>query len=412
MGPCKGSLVRIMSGDDGYDVLVIGAGILGLSSAYHILRQHHHGLNVHIIDMFSAAGRGNTARSAAAFRDMFTSPVNRRLAQGSIHFYEKLQQRQVNIGLRNIGYLWLMNEEQFSRDRDALEYMAHAGVVFDVLDQFDLAKHIHGFAGNDIVKGVLGSRCGILNQNNLTEFYRKEVERLGAHLTFDAKATGVLFDAQGDINGIKVGQKEIRARTVVIANGAWMGQLMEGSGIKVPVVPKMRQLFSVKARGEALKKLYSTKGFNSHGLLPFTIVPGGAYLRPGANAFILGYADEDRKPGIEDVPKAERNFYDEKVLPPIAKYFPMFDGAVPEQSWAGHYAYHPPDHLPFVSRVKGAILVGGDSGSGIMKADSIGRVAAGLYSDKREVELGDDKFFLVEELGLEKRALEKEEFII
>ncbi len=401
-----------MSSAEEHEVLVVGSGILGLASAYHILRQHHHGLDLRILDMFNGPGRGNTARSAAAYRDIFTSPVNRRLAQGSIHFYEIIQQRERNLGLRNIGYLWLITEAQFIKNRDALDYMGHAGVVFEVLDRFDLAKHLFGLELGDIDRGILGARCGILNQNNLTDFYYKEAVRLGAKVSFDMKATGLVLDGNGDIVGVKAGSKEIRAKKVIIANGAWMGELMGTAGIEIPVVPKKRQLFSVRAKGEGLKKLYQSKGFNSHNLIPFTIVPEGAYLRPAANSFILGYADEDRAPGIEDSPKAEREFFDERVLPQVAKYFPAFKGAVPEQSWAGHYGYHPPDNLPFVEDIKGAILVGGDSGSGIMKADSLGRIAAGLYASRREVELGDDKFFLVEEIGLHKRTLEKEEFII
>jgi glycine/D-amino acid oxidase-like deaminating enzyme len=396
---------------DEHEVLVVGSGIIGLASAYHILRQHHHGLDMHIIDMFGGPGRGNSARSAAAFRDIFTSPINRKLAQGSIHFYELVQQRERNLGLRNIGYLWLLTEAQFMKHRDALDYMAHAGVIFEVLDRFDLAKHLFGLELGDIDQGILGARCGILNQNNLVDFYYKECVRLGAKVSFETKATGLVLDG-GEIVGIKAGSKEIRAKKVIIANGAWMGQLMGTANIEVPMVPKKRQLFSVRAKGEALKKLYHTKGFSAHNLIPFTIVPDGAYLRPAANSFILGYADEDRKPGIEDAPKAEREFFDASVLPKVEKYFPAFKGAVPEQSWAGHYGYHPPDNLPFVEDIKGAILVGGDSGSGIMKADSLGRIAAGLFSGRREVELGDDKFFLVEEIGLHKRTLEKEEVII
>jgi len=396
---------------DEHDIIVVGAGILGLASAYHVLRQDQD-IDMLVLERFSGPGRGNTTKSAAAYRDMFTSPVNRRLAQGAIHFYEGLQERKRNIGLRRIGYLWLMDEAAVLKNKDALEYMSHAGVVFDVLDQFDLAKHLHGFSAGDVVRGILGSRCGILNQNALTTFYHKEAERLGAKFSFGADVSGFVQDDKKELVGVKVGNQEHRAKTVMVASGAWMGAMMGKAGIKVPVVPKKRQLFSVRAKGEALKRLYSTKGFNSHGLLPFTIVPGGAYLRPAANAFITGYADEDRAPSIEDDPKPEREFFDKQVLPPIAKYFPAFAGTVPEQSWAGHYAYHTPDNIPFVARVSGAILVGGDSGSGIMKADSIGRVAAGLYHDMKQVELGDGKFLKVSELGLDKRKLEIEEFII
>ncbi len=54
-------------------VIILGAGILGLASAYHLL-QHHPGLDLLVIERLSTPGRGNTARSAAAYRDMFSSP--------------------------------------------------------------------------------------------------------------------------------------------------------------------------------------------------------------------------------------------------------------------------------------------------------------------------------------------------
>ena len=59
-----------------YDVLVVGAGIIGLSSAYH-LKQNHPELSVLIIDRAPAAGQGDTAKSNAAVRDTFTSYLNR-----------------------------------------------------------------------------------------------------------------------------------------------------------------------------------------------------------------------------------------------------------------------------------------------------------------------------------------------
>ena len=73
-----------------YDVLVVGAGIIGLSSAYHI-KETHPELSVVIIDRAPAAGQGDTAKSNAALRDTFTSTVNRTLARSSIEFYKHVQ---------------------------------------------------------------------------------------------------------------------------------------------------------------------------------------------------------------------------------------------------------------------------------------------------------------------------------
>jgi len=69
------------------NVLVIGAGIIGLSAAYHI-RKENPDLSVLVLDRNAAASQGETAKSVAAVRDCFTSEVNRLLAHSTIEFYK------------------------------------------------------------------------------------------------------------------------------------------------------------------------------------------------------------------------------------------------------------------------------------------------------------------------------------
>jgi glycine/D-amino acid oxidase-like deaminating enzyme len=396
---------------NGYDIVIIGAGILGLASACHLLRQDR-GLNLLVLERLKGPGQGNTARSAAAYRDMFTSPVNRHLSQASLSFYEEMQDRGIDLGLRDIGYLWLLTAPQAARFAAALETMAVAGVAFEILEVPELTARLPDLTAHDLSQGVLGKRCGILNQGRLTRFYEQEVMQLGGKFTYGAEVSGFLRDGLGLIKGVRVGSQDIRAGTVIVATGAWMGETMGLAGLKAPMVPVKRQLFAVVAHGEALRRLLHPQGFNAHGLLPFTILPGGAYLRPASGAFILGYADEDRAPGLEDKPAAEAEFFRHRIRPQVARYFSPFQGVTPDYAWAGHYDCHPPDRVPFVERLDGAILVGGTSGSGIMKADALGRVAAGLYHGRDRVELGDGKYFQVAAIGLKERSLAPEGFVI
>jgi glycine/D-amino acid oxidase-like deaminating enzyme len=199
---------------------------------------------------------------------------------------------------------------------------------------------------------------------------------------------------------------------VVVATGAWMGATLALAGLTAPVVPLKRQLFAVKAQESALVCLLRVKGFNPHGTLPFTILPEGAYFRPATGAFILGYAEKDRLPGLEDNPQAETAFFLKRLRPQVAQYFPAFRDLTPSYAWAGHYADHPPGRIPFVDRLAGAILVGGASGSGIMKADALGRVAAGLYFGQEQAELADGRLLQVADLALAGRSLAAEELVI
>jgi len=53
-----------------------------------------------------------------------------------------------------------------------------------------------------------------------------------------------------------------------------------------------------------------------------------------------------------------------------------------------------------------------DSGSGIMKGDAIGRIVAATYNERREAKLFDGETFNVEDIGIEKRRVEREKFVI
>jgi glycine/D-amino acid oxidase-like deaminating enzyme len=394
-----------------YQVIIIGAGILGLASAYHLLNQAR-GLSLLVIDRFCGPGLGNTARSAAAFRDMFSSPLNRDLSRGSIAFYEQIQKQGTRLGLRKIGYLWLLTAQQAQASRGVLDSLAAAAIEFDLLEVGRLRPLLPELRAGDISLGLLGSNCGILNPNLLCRYYEQRVRELGGKFFYGAEVSGFTLDHDGRITGVDAGGNFFEADTVVVAAGAWMNATLALAGLGGQVVPRKRQLFAVAAKAGALHGLIHSRGFNADGLLPFTILPGGAYLRPATGFFILGYANEDQPPGLEDHPLADADFFEKRLRPQVERYFPAFQGLTPEYSWAGHYADHPPDNLPLVDRVGGAIVVGGDSGSGIMKADSLGRIAAGLYLGREQVELGQGRPFRVKDLALTGRRLAPEALII
>ncbi|MDH5390463.1 MAG: FAD-binding oxidoreductase [Candidatus Bathyarchaeota archaeon] len=54
-----------------YDIIVVGAGIIGMSSAYHL--QKNPDKKILVIDKEPGAGQGNTAKAAGMFRNTFSS---------------------------------------------------------------------------------------------------------------------------------------------------------------------------------------------------------------------------------------------------------------------------------------------------------------------------------------------------
>jgi glycine/D-amino acid oxidase-like deaminating enzyme len=75
-----------------YDVLVIGVGILGLTTGYHIKLKNPN-LRILIVDKNLGAGLGSTVNSAAAFRCFFSSSANFDLADTSWSFTSTCRRR-------------------------------------------------------------------------------------------------------------------------------------------------------------------------------------------------------------------------------------------------------------------------------------------------------------------------------
>jgi glycine/D-amino acid oxidase-like deaminating enzyme len=80
--------------------------------------------------------------------------------------------------------------------------------------------------------------------------------------------------------------------------------------------------------------------------------------------------------------------------------------------WAGFYDVNSLDATPIVARVENCIITSGLSGSGIMKADAVGRIAAALYDDKDEATLYGERRIPTAQIGLVDRRVEQEKFVI
>ncbi|MDA4122677.1 MAG: FAD-binding oxidoreductase [Thaumarchaeota archaeon] len=431
----------------------MGTGIFGLASAYHI-KKNSPGKRVLAIDRFADVAQGNTGRSNAMFRNMFTSGDNRELANATIDFYTHVQRdMKVDIGVDPIGYLWLMSERQLSTSSHHVDSMEENGVQVVRYGARDLGEMIPGLALNqaekeesrlmnleDVAGAYFGPKCGRLAPEKLARFYKERFLDLGGDLIFGADAKSLIVDAtvptglEGEpflwqdsrVAGVRLSDGgEIRAATTVVAAGAWTNELLDPTGIDGHAKSKMRQLFTVPAQsGSALARLLHTKGFNPSGTIPFLILPkGGVIVKPMSeqaefwvggedevNRQFLAYPEED----IDANYPPERAYYEMSIHPVLRAYLPDFAGAGPSRMWSGLYSYNTVDNLPYVFEGDGLVVVGGDSGSGVMKGDSLGRVVDAVYrnGEETEVELFGGATYRASKLGFRKRDVEREDWLL
>lgn len=425
-----------------YDAVLVGAGILGLSTAYHIKKRHPDS-RVLVVDKLNAAGQANTAKSGSAFRCLFSSYTNYVLADSSVEFYSHLQRDLgVDLKLEWIGYLWLLAEEDYRGVLPVLQGLAGKGLEYKEYDESELASELCmevDFSGDEeaqlmdlenVYRGIFIPRAGVVDADCLVEFYEQEFLRLGGKIEYCVEVEDLVVEPREPLNvpgepyfwqnarvaGVNTDKGLIKAKKTILAAGVWIPQLLDNVGIECFIKPKKRQLFSVEAKTSALHRLLLTGGFNSVGCLPFTILPEPrVYIRPfpGEGVFWLGYADEfPRAFKLEEEPCAEKRFYQYGIYQVLVKYFPQFKDCRPSSAFAGLYEVNTLDGQPVIFEENDLIVVGGASGSGIMKADAIGRIAAALYCREKYVLLYGDRRLKVSDLSLKDRCVEPEKLVI
>lgn len=172
-----------------------------------------------------------------------------------------------------------------------------------------------------------------------------------------------------------------------------------------------REMFTIKLEDATqISSDLSTK-------LPILILPtGGVYIKPLLlnKIIMVGCANELGNPfQMGDYPpKADENYFYKVLEPVLQHYFPRLKNYKLFSKWAGYYAYYWPDKNPVIEKVSNIQWVSGTSGSGIMKADAIGRIAAAKSIGLETAILFDKTKILVNDLSLKKRNVDNEDLVI
>lgn len=396
---------------------------MGLASAYHLKRMEP-GLSVTLAEKSARICSGNSGRSAALYRNLFSSSASRQLAESSIAHYGQIAGA---VSLKPIGYLWTFDGPSWKALGNEALAVSTLALETEILEGDELraalAPREPSSAFPDAAGALLGRNCGALSAQALASWYAQRFAELGGKLLTGLAALSFKLGPDG-AGGARARSAtmsdgcEIEADAFLAAAGCWTQDLLGPVGIASSVYPKKRQLFGVSVPDPAMI-------FGSARQRPAVILPNGVYLKPilerglvlAGRADGLGRAFESAYDPVSAKPPAEEAYFRESVEPVLRAYFPKLADAFPAglklmQSWAGHYDYHWPDKNPVIEREANIVWAAGSSGSGIMKGDAIGRIAAAAILGRETATLADGSAFRVADLSLRTRSVERERLVL
>jgi sarcosine oxidase subunit beta len=153
------------------DVVVIGAGIVGCSAAYHLAAAGAG--RVLLLDREDAVGRGSTGACAGGFRQQFSTEVNIRLSRASVPMIVGFtEEHGIALDVTQDGYLFLVREADSWRSfLRGVELQRSLGVEVETLGPDDAAVLVPGVNVEGVIGATFGPRDGIADPAGLTQGY-------------------------------------------------------------------------------------------------------------------------------------------------------------------------------------------------------------------------------------------------
>ena len=359
-----------------YDVIIIGGGIMGSSTAYHLMNTDST-LQVAVIERDPSYEKASTSLSLSNVRIQFSLKENIQVSQYTLRVLNRFEDdmavdgNKPNISFHQEGNLFLINEAGQKAAKLAFDLQKKLGCNVEWWLPQKIKEKFPLYEPGKHVAGTFGPDDGHLDAYALLMGYKAKARSLGVeYITDDADA--IITGADG-VRGVRLAAGgELKCNIAVNCAGAWAAKIAKTAGVKLPVVPVKRQVFALDP---AVKP---------QGALPLTVLPSGLYFRTETGGLILVGKSLDEDPIGADF-TWERKRFIELLWPELAEFVPAFDHLKLVRGWAGLYAVNTLDGNAILGEwpeMRGLYLANGFSGHGLQQAPAVGRYLSELILNR------------------------------
>lgn len=370
VGPQAGSAPRRA------DCVIIGAGIVGVASAFFAARA---GLSTVLVEKREGPGLLATAASSECIREQWNQPHNIRMMHESLGMIERFAALTglpgYDIGLHQQGYLFLTSEPEQARRFERLVALQHSlGLATVELLDRDALRRRFPWVAPEAIAGRFNRRDGWLAVHELLWGFLKATP---CTLVLEAAVTGIRA-GRGGISGVETSRGPISTERVVIAGGPFAGKLAALAGVDVPLLNTRHQEVRLARHDLCPARAPMVVDDDTH-----------IYWRPDGPAALLGGGETDNAAGEPlDVVPADWDFAAE-ALEKAMRLSPFWansaDTLKADEVFinAGQYSYVV-DHCPVIgpTPVPGLYLNCAYDGHGIMGAPAGGKLLVDLMTGR------------------------------
>jgi len=345
-----------------YDVIIVGAGSVGLPAALFLSQA---GLKVLTIDQFASPGQGSNKAAIGGIRATHSSPAKIHLCLESLEVFSRWKEIYGDeIEWQQGGYAFVAYRAEDERVlKDLLLIQKRHGLNIDWLDRDDLLGIIPDLESEGLLGGTFSPEDGSASPLLSCQAMYRRAREAGADFRFGERVTGIIR-RRGKVAGVRTEHGGYATGTVINAGGAWARSVAQGGGLDVPVVPDSHEAGITEAVAPFLKPM----------VVDIRPAPGSKNYyfyqhRPGQIIFCI-----TPEPPVVGTDRRETSTFLPMIARRMVGLIPKLAQVKVRRTWRGLYPMTP-DGSPIIGRVpelEGYIHAVGMCGQGYMLGPGVG----------------------------------------
>ncbi|MGW8144715.1 MAG: NAD(P)/FAD-dependent oxidoreductase [Anaerolineales bacterium] len=349
------------------DVVIIGGGVMGASTAYHLASRG--AKNILLLEREQFFGQGATGRCAGGVRYQFSTDINIRLSLLSLPMLERFEEEIGHpIDYRQCGYLILLTKPEDLRQFEYNVSLQHSlGVQTEWFTGDEIRELLPMMRLEDVLGGTFYAKDGLADPNGVVMGYINGANRLGAITLGKVEVTGISLEA-GEIISVETTRGKIDTPCVINAAGPWAGKVGSLAGLNIPITPLRRQMLTTTPLPSIPPDF------------PFVIdFAQSLYFHREGEGLLTGMSNPNEVPGFDQAVDSE---WEIMHLDSATKRMPLLEKAGLLSHWAGLYE-NTPDAHPIIGKtpIKGFYICAGFSGHGFMHGPITGKLMSEIILD-------------------------------
>ena len=366
----KGSLMQGSA-----DVVIIGGGVMGASTAYHLAVRGC--TNVVLLEARTLAAVG-TGHSGSIVRQHYSQDVTTLLALRSVEMFENFEELTGRSGVfHQTGWLKLGPPDVVGAMDDNSSRHRELGVDVEEVPLEDLPNYVPGINTDGLGAALFEPRSGYADPVATTQGFASRAQQLGVAIHEGTPATGVTI-AGDRVTGVETSAGRISAPVVVNATGPWSGVVASWAGIEIPITVTREQDILLRCEDAAV--------------MPKMAVSNGVdciYWRPAGDGLLLagdGYPKDIETADPDNYNTDADDSFKAGMMERLGHRLPTLTARSEiVRSYASLYDVSPDWH-PIIGNdpaVGGFVHCEGFSGHGFKLGPAVGKVVAETILDGR-----------------------------